>query len=168
MYCVIKQKITCSHTYIMGETSLIIFKILSLTVNHNIICWFTYIDHRLVKMDFFSNYCTNLFGKWWAGTVACMWRAEDDLQRSVCSFESMWVLGAQVVTTGGKSLYPLCHLTGPKLGTLAHHQIPLYFKSHPPLRSGELVTWGEFWIIHLCGKGLMVLMDLLKKFFFLS
>lgn len=53
-------------------------------------------------------------------------------QRTTCSSQSalstMWVLGTQVITIGGKSLYPPCHLPGPKFETLAPHQIPLSFK----------------------------------------
>lgn len=69
-------------------------------------------------MNFFLNYYTDLFGKWRAGAMACMWKSEDDLQ-SQFALSTLWVLETQIITIGGKSLYPLCHLTGPKLGTLA-------------------------------------------------
>lgn len=43
---------------------------------------------------------------------------------------------------GGKSLYPLSHLTGPKRGTFVHHQILLYFCK----RSPTFQKWGTCYL----------------------
>lgn len=72
--------------------------------------------------------------------MACIWRSEDNLQEPVLSI--LWVLGTQVSSLGGKSLYPLSHLTGPKRGTFVHHQILLYFCK----RSPTFQKWGTCYL----------------------